>query len=94
MNLAELFESGRIVDIILVLVVIEAIALILLSKYKTIDLRVNTIPLLIHLLPGVLLFLALRAALTDASWLWIAFLLAASGVAHLIDIRLLFKTKQ
>lgn len=37
---------------------------------------------------GSALVLALRAALTKASWPWIALALAASGVAHAIDLRM------
>ena len=40
----------------------------------------------LRLLPGALMLLALRAALTGAGWPWIALALAASFPAHLADI--------
>ena len=40
----------------------------------------------LRLLPGALMMLALRAALTGMGWPWIALALAASFPAHLADI--------
>ncbi|WP_232089654.1 hypothetical protein [Sphingomonas sp. HMP6] len=40
----------------------------------------------LRLLPGALMLLALRAALTGGGWPWIALALAASFPAHLADI--------
>ncbi|WP_010218336.1 hypothetical protein [Sphingomonas sp. PAMC 26621] len=40
----------------------------------------------LRLLPGALMMLALRAALTGAAWWWIALALAASFPAHLADL--------
>jgi hypothetical protein len=40
----------------------------------------------LRLLPGALLLLALRAALTGQAWPWIALALAASFPAHLADL--------
>ncbi|WP_404372821.1 hypothetical protein AB5I39_06795 [Sphingomonas sp. MMS24-J45] len=40
----------------------------------------------LRLVPGALMMLALRAALTGAGWPWIALALAASFPAHLADI--------
>ena len=41
---------------------------------------------LLRLLPGALMILALRAALTGAGWPWIALALACSFPAHLADL--------
>lgn len=41
---------------------------------------------LLRLLPGALMMVALRLALTDATWPWIALALAASFPAHLADL--------
>ena len=38
-------------------------------------------------LPGALILLAVRAALTGAGWPWVAAALAASFPAHLLDLR-------
>lgn len=40
----------------------------------------------LRLLPGALMMLALRAALTGATWPWIALPLAASFPLHLADL--------
>lgn len=41
----------------------------------------------LRLLPGALMMLALRAALTGLGWPWIAAWLALSFPAHLADLR-------
>lgn len=42
----------------------------------------------LRLLPGALMIVALRAALTDAGWAWVALALACSFPAHLADLAL------
>ncbi len=83
--MTELFASARIVDAILALVAVEAVALALWRR------RAGTGPsaaqILPNLLAGACLLLALRAALLDAPWVWIAAPLAASLLAHLADLR-------
>ncbi|MDX2264170.1 MAG: hypothetical protein NW215_04295 [Hyphomicrobiales bacterium] len=76
----ELFESGRIIDIILGLVALEAAALAFLP------LRVRLSEVWLNLVSGACLMLALRAALTQAGWEWIAMWLAAALVAHAADL--------
>jgi hypothetical protein len=76
--------SGRIVDIVLLLLALEALAVIAWRQRA----RRNTLApeLLGWLLSGAFLLLALRAALTDAWWGWIALFLAAAGVAHAVEL--------
>jgi len=40
----------------------------------------------LRLLPGALMLLAVRAALTGMAWPWVAFALAASFPVHLADL--------
>jgi hypothetical protein len=80
-----LFASGRIVDLILLFMVVEAI-LLLAYRWRTGRGPVAT-DLLVTLLAGSTLLLALRAALVGASTPWIGACLLASLVAHLIDLR-------
>lgn len=80
-----LFANGRIVDIILGLTVLEAVALI--AYHRRTGRGVAPADLLGNLLAGVCLLLALRGALVGAWWGWIALCLSASLVAHLIDLR-------
>jgi hypothetical protein len=81
--MAELLLSGRLIDIILLLVALEIVFLH--------SLRSRGAPALATLLPNLLagacLLLALRLALGQASWVWLALALAASLVAHLLDLR-------
>lgn len=72
--MAELFLTGRIVDLILGVMVIEAII---------IGRRADIVAML---LPGACLLLALRAALVGADWTLIALLLAGSFLAHIVYV--------
>jgi hypothetical protein len=82
--LQELVASGRVVDVIIVFMALEALALHIYHR------RTSHGPApadtLLMLLAGLCLLLALRAALTGSSWLWIAAFLAAALVAHLADL--------
>jgi len=84
--MTEMFASGRVVDAILALVVLEA--LLLVGWDRLAPARVALSPLLMGLLPGVLLLLALREALRGAPWPAIASCLAIAFVAHLADLGL------
>lgn len=81
--MSELLLSGRLIDIILLLVALE----ILLLR----SLRSRGAPPVLALLPNLLagasLLLALRLALGQASWVWLALALTTSLVAHLMDLR-------
>lgn len=78
--MAELFASGRIVDLILVLVTVEALALIGLRLWAGVGPPLP--PTLLTLGSGAALMLALRAALTGSDWILIAAPLTAALVAH------------
>jgi hypothetical protein len=75
----ELIGSGRIVDIILVVMLAEMGVLLAMRRMGLVD-------LVVMMLPGACLLLALRAALVGAPWSYIAASLAASFVAHMIDV--------
>ncbi|AQR62905.1 hypothetical protein BZG35_15505 [Brevundimonas sp. LM2] len=74
------FASGHAVDLILVIMAIEA-AVLLATR------RLSAYALLLVFGPGVCLLLAARAALVGAGWPWIALALAASFPLHLLDLR-------
>lgn len=82
--MTELFSSGLIVDLILLGVVAEAIAL-MIYRFHT-GRGIRPFDLLINLLAGACLLMALRSALTDSSWNWTAAWLAAALAAHLADL--------
>lgn len=82
--------SGQLLDLIILLIALEAGALMMLRQ------RFDNIPpikdLLPNLLSGAALMLALRFALTDAGWHTIAACLSAALIAHLGDLYRRFKT--
>lgn len=84
--MADLFASGRIIDVILVLVLLETLALMLLHQLTGRGPRPRTI--LPTLTSGLLLMVALRAALADLRWEFIALPLALALGAHLTDLLL------
>ncbi len=82
--MADLFASGRLVDLILLVVVLEAAALLLYwSRSRR---GIAPLDLLPNLCAGAFLLLALRAALAGSGWMVANFFLAAAGLAHLIDV--------
>jgi hypothetical protein len=83
--LQTLFESGRIVDLILLLVALEAT---LLAFYRHLTGRgPRLIELAPTLLSGALLLLTVRAAIADAGWVWLAAPVTLALLAHLWDIK-------
>lgn len=84
-SVAELFASGRIVDLILGLTVLEGIALVIHRRRTGRGLAAAGV---IHaLVPGIFLLLALRTVLAGAWWVWTAACLLAAFVTHLMDLR-------
>ncbi|MGQ0455685.1 MAG: hypothetical protein ACT4OU_01350 [Hyphomicrobium sp.] len=81
----DLFQSGRIADIVIALMAIEAVALIAYARATGRGIPARQV--LSNLTAGVCLFLALRLALTGAPWTWIGGALAASLAAHLADLK-------
>lgn len=82
--MADLFASGHLVDLILVLVVIEAMALAL--YWRRTARGVAPLDLLPNLCAGAFLLLALRVTLTGGDWMLASGCLAAAGLAHLADL--------
>ncbi|WP_217362942.1 hypothetical protein [Roseicella sp. DB1501] len=81
-----LFSSGRVVDLALGLMLLEALALLALRRSRGGGLA--PAELLAFLLAGAGLLLALRAALVGAAWQWIALPLILALLAHLADLGL------
>jgi hypothetical protein len=79
-----LFANGRIVDLILLLVFVEAVALLI--YHRVTGRGLGTIDVVMVLLPGACLLLALRAALTHAAWTSVATWLVAALATHLADV--------
>lgn len=81
-----LVGSGRIVDVILIVLALEVVGLALWRRVRGRPIRLAAIAA--AALPGACLLLALRGALTGAEPWWIALWLAVSFPAHLLDLRL------
>jgi multisubunit Na+/H+ antiporter MnhF subunit len=83
--LAGLFHSGRIVDLILLLVLAEAM---LLAWHHHLTGRGPPLRALVpNLLSGAALLVAVRLALVQSEWLWVAAALLLALLAHLADLR-------
>jgi len=80
-----LLTSPGLIDLVLVFTLIEALILSLWHRRTRRGLSRMAVRRM--LLPGVFLLLAVRAALANATWPWVPAALAASLVAHLIDLR-------
>ena len=75
-----LIRSGHAVDLILAVMFAEALWLHLRRRVALLDIA-------LALLPGALILLAARAAITGAGWPMIALPLALSFPVHLADLR-------
>jgi hypothetical protein len=82
--MTDLLANGRLIDLILALVLVEAGALTLL--YRLTGKGVPPRELAGLLLAGGFLLLAVRAALVGASWIWIGLWLFLALIAHLADL--------
>ena len=82
--LQRLVETGLVADLILCLLVAEAVGL--LAYWRLARRGVPPMDVLIYFASGASLLMALRVALTDGHWTWIALALSASFIAHLIDL--------
>jgi hypothetical protein len=82
--MSELLAGGRLIDWIIGLVALEALAL-LAWRAKS-GRGPAPLALIGNLLAGAFLLLALRNALAGASATWIAFCLAAALAAHVADL--------
>jgi hypothetical protein len=79
-----LFSSGRVIDIILAIMAIEAVVLL---TYRIVTSRgISPAGLVTNLIAGALLLLALRSALIGSPWIWTAAWLAGALLAHIADL--------
>ncbi len=78
-SLSAFFASGHAVDLVLVVIAIEAI-------WLTATRRMSIWSAVLVLGPGVFILLGVRAALVGANWWWISLALLASFPLHLLDL--------
>lgn len=82
--LLNLFATGRIVQYILALLVVEAVVLI--GAARVAGKSIRPLDLILSLLAGAGLLLALRGALIGDSWPKIAPWMVMALCAHLLDV--------
>ncbi|MGA2993983.1 hypothetical protein [Bradyrhizobium sp.] len=82
--MAELFASGRLVELILMIVAIEAA--LLLIFWRSTGRGISPGDLLPNLCAGAFLLLALRLSLGGAGWELCCGSLAGAGAFHLVDL--------
>ncbi len=82
--MAGVFASGRVVDLVLIVLAVE---LAILAAYRRVTGRgFRFLTLLPNALAGASLVVALRTALTGMDWTWTASALLAALVAHIWDL--------
>ncbi len=87
--LAKLFASGRIVDWIVLIMLLECVSV--QAAQWALKRSLGALALTVGLGAGLALLLALRASLLGERWQVIASWLAVAFVAHLCDLRLRLK---
>lgn len=79
----EAFATGAIIDIILAMMALEAVALVALRR--RIGRGPSPLAIITSLAAGIFLLIALRIALTGGPWQGIAAALLGSLLAHMAD---------
>ncbi|WP_231497547.1 MULTISPECIES: hypothetical protein [unclassified Methylibium] len=79
-------SSATVIDLVIGLTLFEGLALALYHRRTGKGVPVGDFA--VNLVSGLCLMLGLREALTGASPLWIVMYLAASGLAHAVDVLL------
>jgi hypothetical protein len=80
----EFFASGRVVDLILGLMLLEGLALSVVWRRR--GRGVPPLALWVNLAAGGAMLLAVRAALIGASWVWVWIPLLLALFLHLADL--------
>jgi hypothetical protein len=83
-DIVGLVSGSRLVDVVIGLTLIEAVVLTL--YHRTTGRGVAPREFALNMLSGLCLMFALRSALINANWPWIALFLTAAGLLHAVDI--------
>jgi hypothetical protein len=87
--LARLFASGRIVDWIVLILILEWVSVLVMQR--VVKRSLSLVALSVGLGAGLALLLALRESLIGARWQAVAAWLAAAFVTHILDLRIRLK---
>jgi hypothetical protein len=88
---ADLFLSGRIVDGIVILMLVELIVLMMVRRKE--QKCLSTSALVVNLAAGAALLLSLRAALASYRWQIVASWLFVALLAHALDLKIRWSAK-
>jgi hypothetical protein len=80
----DLFASGRLIDVALVVLALEVVVLLASRAFSRVG--IQPVDLIGQLLAGALLLLAVRCAVTRVDYRWTLVLLSASFPAHAFDL--------
>ncbi len=83
-ELASFLSGSRLVDIVIALTFVEAV--VLMVYHRSTGRGVAPRDFLLNMLSGLCLMLALRNALNNTGWPWIALLLSSAGLLHALDM--------
>ncbi len=90
--MAEFIQSGRVADLVMLCLIVEA-SLLGVWRWRT-GRGLSWASIAALAVPGMMLALALRAALTGAWWGWVAISLGAALLAHLADLHWRIRAQQ
>jgi hypothetical protein len=82
--MTEFFSSAHAIDLVLLLIGLEAVGLVMLWRKRRCPL--HPLETLLILAPGTCLLLAARAAINGAAWSVVSLLFLVALVIHLIDL--------
>lgn len=80
-------SSGHIAEFILALLAVEAVVLFIVARRRGEAGSLLFQKLAPMLLSGMFFALALRAALQNHAWPWLALWLSLAGASHILDLR-------
>jgi hypothetical protein len=83
--MAEIFAGARAIELVLSLILLEAVLLIVLWRLRRCPLP--PLATLLILAPGTSLLLASLAVLSGASWVTVSLLFLTALLLHLLDLR-------
>ncbi len=83
-DLGQFLSGSQLVDAVIALTILEGLALT--AYYRITGLGVAPGDFVLNMLSGLCLMFALRCALVDTGWMWVAAGLSAAGLAHVADM--------
>ncbi|MBC7608134.1 MAG: hypothetical protein H7228_00945 [Polaromonas sp.] len=83
-DLGQFLSGSQLIDAVIALTIFEGLALT--AYYRITGRGVAPGDFALNMLSGLCLMFALRFALVNAGWMWVAASLSAAGLAHAADL--------